>query len=278
MINIRSVQLFHEVFGDHGPWMALNTGGRRSSEEMAPLAKLIAAQGFRVLIHDRRNTGRSSIVIDDMGGLSEEEIWADDLHALMQHYNALPAFFCGTSAGARLCMLVKRRHPDAVKGLLLARVTGGEFAAGRLPNMYYGQFIKAAQEGGMAAVCATDTYRDRLASNPVNRDYMMGLSAAHYIDVMTRWRTAFTSGPKGPVMGIPEAELAAYKLPVIVVPGNDKTHASVNGQACAALIPNSELFELPIQDQDVDLISFTAWAEHYSAMAEKFSAFMRKHS
>jgi hypothetical protein len=44
-------------------------------------------------------------------------------------------------------MLYNQRHPEKVKGLLLMRVTGGDFAAGRLPEMYYGQFIRAAQLG-----------------------------------------------------------------------------------------------------------------------------------
>ena len=54
-------------------------------------------------------------------------------------------------------------------------VTGGAFAAGRLPEMYYAQFIRAAREGGMAAVCNTEQYRERLAANPGNRDYLMSL-------------------------------------------------------------------------------------------------------
>ena len=42
----------------------------------------------------------------------------------------------------------------------------GAFAAGRLPENYYGMFIKAAKEGGMAAVCATEQYQERIAANP----------------------------------------------------------------------------------------------------------------
>ena len=38
-------------------------------------------------------------------------------------------------------------YPQAVRGLLLLRVTGGPFAAGRLPEQYYGQFIRAAKAG-----------------------------------------------------------------------------------------------------------------------------------
>jgi hypothetical protein len=65
-------------------------------------------------------------------------------------------------------------------------------------------------------------------------------------------------------------------VPVLVVPGNDKTHASVNGRAAADLIPGAELFELPIDDQDVDLIPFADWAPHEPALARAFADFMRR--
>ena len=98
---------------------------------------------------------RRSIVEGIDGQLGEEEIWADDWAQLMRHLNAVPAFFGGGSSGARLALLTSLRHADLVRGLLLLRITGGAFTAGRLPDNYYGQFIRAAEQGGMAAVCAT---------------------------------------------------------------------------------------------------------------------------
>jgi pimeloyl-ACP methyl ester carboxylesterase len=274
--NIRGANLLHEVYGDHGPWLSLNSGGRHRYLEMAELGKQVAAKGFRVLVHDRRNTGASEIVIGGEG--TEEDIWADDLVALLRHYHQGPAFFGGSSAGARLSMTVKRRHPEVVQGLLLMRITGGQFAAGRLPNTYYGQYIKAALEGGMAAVCQTAPYVERLTLNPSSRERLMAMDPKEYVAVMNRWLDAFISGPIEPVMGIPEDELRTYKLPVLVVPGNDKTHASFNGLAAHRLIEGSELFNLPIQDQDVDLIPFPEWKEHYPALASKFAEFMTRHA
>jgi pimeloyl-ACP methyl ester carboxylesterase len=242
---------------------------------MAPFAKQIAEQGFRVLVHDRRNTGASQMLFEGTDG--EEEIWADDLYELMQSLNALPAYFGGSSAGARLSMLMRRRHPEAVKGLLLMRVTGGAFAAGRLPNMYYLQFIKAAQENGMAGVCQTDWFKERLTLNPSNRDYLMSLDPKDFIAQQEYWLSKFLQGPRSPVMGMENAELAKFNLPVLIVPGNDKTHASENGIAAHHLIPGSELFQLPTTDQDVDLIAFPLWKEFYPLLTERFVEFMRAH-
>jgi hypothetical protein len=38
----------------------------------------------------------------------------------------------------------------------------------------------------------------------------------------------------------------------------------------------SELFRLPIEDQDVPLLPFSAWAEHEPLLAEALADFMRR--
>jgi pimeloyl-ACP methyl ester carboxylesterase len=272
--QIRGVNINYEIFGDAGPWFAFVTGGRRGFSEFVPLAQKLAAQGCRVLLHDRRNTGASDVVI--AGDEGEEEIWADDLALLLSQLNALPAFIGGTSSGARMSMLVYLRHPAIVLGLILARITGGAFAAGRLPNMYYGQFIKAAREGGMTAVCATEQYQERIAANPKNRDRLMAMPPAEYIRVMEHWLSIFLRGPRAPVMGLTDEQLGSIRVPTLIVPGNDNTHASGNGLAAHKLISGSELFELPIKDQDVPLLPFSDWAPHEPMMATKFVEFMRR--
>jgi pimeloyl-ACP methyl ester carboxylesterase len=263
----------YEVVGDRGPWVALVTGGRRGYDEFVPLAGRIARHGFRVVLHDRRNTGATDIVID--GELPEETLWLDDLLALLEQLNATPAFIGGSSAGARTAMRFYLRHPAVVKGLLLMRVTGGAFAAGRLPGMYYGQFIKLAREGGMAAVCGHEQYQERIAANPPMRERLMAMPVEHYIAVMTRWMDAFVAGTHLPIMGMTEAELASIKVPTVVIPGNDLTHASASGILAAKLIPGSRLHLLPITDQDVALIPYPEWEPLEDEIAQVFVDHMR---
>jgi pimeloyl-ACP methyl ester carboxylesterase len=273
-LHIRDVRIHYRVFGDSGPWLALITGGRRGFNEFVAFAEKIAAQGFRVLLHDRRNTGASDVLIAGEDG--EEEIWADDLAVLLAQLQATPAFIGGTSSGARLSMLFNQRHPEAVKGLLLMRITGGDFAAGRLPEMYYQQFIRAAEQGGMQAVCETEQYRERIQANPTNQARLMAMVPAEYIRVMKHWLSIFLRGPRKPVLGMEDDVMRAIRVPTIVVPGNDKTHASVNGHAAHALIPGSILYELPIQDQDVPLLPFSDWAPHEETLARVFADFMHQ--
>jgi pimeloyl-ACP methyl ester carboxylesterase len=272
--NIRGVNINWQQIGERGPWIMLTTGGRRGHDEFIPLAQKLAARGHRVVLHDRRNTGASDVLIEGEAG--EEVIWTEDMHALMKSLGALPAFFGGSSSGARTSILFALRHPEAVRGLLLLRVTGGPFAAGRLPENYYGQFIRAAREGGMAAVCATEQYQERIKANPRNADYLRQLDPQKFIDVMTKWNAIFESGGHHPVMGVTEQELGSLKAPAIVIPGNDKTHASTSGLAAHRMIPGSELHRLPIEDQDVPLIPFPDWAPYETEIADVLTKFIAK--
>ena len=272
--KVRGLNINYEIIGEAGPTVVLITGGRRGYQEFISLGRKIAANGYRVFLHDRRNTGASDMLID--GDEVEEAVWADDLCELLSQHDALPAFVGGSSSGARTSIMFGLRHPDAARGLLLFRVTGGEFAAKRLPENYYGQFIRAARQGGMEAVCATEQYRERIEANPANRDKLMNMDPARFIEVLSRWQELFVSGAHLPVMGVTEAELDSMKIPTIIIPGNDKTHSSESGRIAHRLIPGSELHELPITDQDVDLIPFEDWARHEDEIATVFVDFMRR--
>jgi pimeloyl-ACP methyl ester carboxylesterase len=272
--KVNGVNINWRVVGDRGPWIIMTTGGRRGHDEFISLAEKLGRYGNRVMLHDRRNTGASDILIEGDDG--EEIIWTRDMHALLSEQNALPAFFSGSSAGARTSMLFYLRYPQAVRGLLLLRVTGGPFAAGRLPEQYYGQFIRAAQQGGMDAVCAMDAWKERIEANPRNGAYLKQLPAKQFIDVMTRWNAIFVAGGRHPVMGVNPEELRSIKAPTIIIPGNDNTHSSASGLAAHRHIPGSKLHQLPIVDQDVPLIPFPEWGEYEEEIARVFADFVKQ--
>ena len=272
--NIRGVNINWQVVGERGPWLMATTGGRRGHDEFIPMAQKIARNGYRVMLHDRRNTGASDLWIEGEEG--EEAPWLPDMYELMRQNDALPAFFCGSSAGARTSIRFYLKYPQAVRGLLLLRVTGGAFAANRLPENYYGQFIRAAKDGGMAAVCAMDAWKERFKENPRGRDYLARLPVDKFIQVFTRWKEIFEAGAHHPVMGVTEQELRSIKVPTLIIPGNDQTHSSVSGLTAHNLIPGSELHRLPITDQEVPLIPFPEWVAYEDEIARVFVDFMRR--
>jgi pimeloyl-ACP methyl ester carboxylesterase len=272
--KIDGLNINYDVLGDSGPWVALITGGRRGYTEMRPLSEKIAAEGFRVLLHDRRNTGKSDMLLDDKE--VEEIVWADDLYQLLGQLDAKPAFVGGSSSGARTAMLFCLRHPDAVRALLLLRVTGGSFAANRLPENYYGQFIKAAKAGGMEAVVATEAIQERIGENPDSKQVLLDMDVDRYIEIQEKLLGLFLAGANLPVMGVTPEQLGSIKKPTIVIPGNDNTHSRESGLTAHSMIPGAELHELPITHQDLPLIPFPEWGPLEPEICSTFVEFMHK--
>jgi pimeloyl-ACP methyl ester carboxylesterase len=240
-----------------------------------PLAEKLAGAGYRVLIHDRRNCGASDVSFD--GSQPEYEVWADDLHALLAQFNALPVVIGGGSSGARLAMLFALKYPRDVRALLIWRVTGGPFAAQRLAEQYYGQYIRAARQGGMAAVAASEHFAGRIAQNPANRNRLMAQTPEAFIAVMEKWREHFNHGADLPVIGATERDLASIAVPACIIPGNDRTHAHATGELAHRLIPNSEYHDLWPGDLDIDLFPVEDWATKEPEQARIFADFLQRH-
>jgi len=238
------------------------------------LAERLAGAGYRVLIHDRRNCGASDVAFD--GSQSEYEIWADDLHRLLIHLNALPAVIGGGSSGCRLAILFALKYPQAVRALLLWRITGGAFAAKRLADQYYDQYIELVRQGGMQAVADSEHFSDRIKANPRNRDRLLALDPKAFVEVMARWRRYFAASADLPVIGASEQELHSIKVPTCIIPGNDKTHSHVTGNAAHRMIKGSELHDLWPGDLDIDLFPVEDWATREGEQAAIFADFLKR--
>ena len=271
--KIRGANIVYDVLGKDGPWVALTPGGRRGLDEVRAVAQRVADGGFRVVIHDRRNCGASDVVLE--GDASEYEVWADDLHALLSQLGALPAWIGGRSSGCRMSTLLALRHPQAVRGLLLTGITGGAFACNRLAENYYGQYMKVAEAGGMAAVCETEHFRDRIAANPSNRARIVAMDPKRFIANFARWREPFVTGANLPMIGCTEQDLRSIKVPTLVVPGNDNTHNRPTGERVGRLIPGAETHVLLKVDRDVDL-AHEDWEEIEGELAALMIDFMKR--
>jgi pimeloyl-ACP methyl ester carboxylesterase len=271
-IEINGVNINYEVLGERGPFIALSPGGRREMGNVRTLANRLARAGYRVLIHDRRNCGVSDVAFD--GSRSEYEIWADDLHALLTQLNGLPAVLSGGSSGGRLALLFALKYPDAVRALLLYRITGGPFAAKRLAYQYYNQYIELVRNGGMQAVAESEHFAERIKANPKNRERLLAMDSKQFVDVMTRWRSHFVASADLPVIGVTEQQLNSIKVPTCIIPGNDKTHSHITGNAAHRMILGSELHDLWPGDLDIDLFPPEDWATREAEQAAIFAEFL----
>ena len=271
--TIRGAEINYTVLGERGPWVALSPGGRRAYSGVMPIASGLANAGYRVLLHDRRNCGASEVTID--ANEPEGRMWGEDLHALLAHVGAAPAIIGGASSGSRLALTLAIDHPEDVRGLLLWRVTGGRFAANRLAEAYHDEFTAAARSGGMAAVCATEHFAGLIEARPANRDKLMAMDPAQFVDAMTRWRAFYSAAVDQPVLGADAAELRAIKTPACIIPGNDRTHWKQAGFDLAKLMPNAEVHDLFPQVVDVDAVGPEGWAPKEGEIIALFDRFIR---
>jgi len=190
--------------------------------------------------------------------------------------DALPAYIGGSSSGCRLAMVLALRRPEDVRGLLLWRVTGGAYAAARLTNQYYTSHIEAAQQGGMAAVCAMEHWSEVIKANPASRARLMAMDAQDFIARMTEWRRSFATGADHPVIGVSPAQLRTMAVPACVIPGNDRVHPRLPGQVAHRLMPNAEYHEVLAEDREDLDIAMEDWEKKEGLLAALFIDFLRR--
>ena len=242
------VSIHYEIVGNDGPWIVLTPGGRGSLDNVRDLANSLTKEGYRILLHDRRNCGKSDVYI--AGELSEQEVWADDVHALLTELDALPVIAGGGSAGCRLSLLLSLRYPGSTCGLLLWYVTGGQTASTLLGHHYYGQYVGLAQKGGMAAVCESEFFCERIRDNPDNRDRLMDMEPDEFNRVMSLWQRFFTAGAELPVIGAAREALQSIDVPACIIPGSDEVHPLAVARGLNDILPDSE-FHYPFPREEL---------------------------
>jgi pimeloyl-ACP methyl ester carboxylesterase len=239
--RLSGADIYYEVVGGEGPWVALVSGGRAPLADLAGLARAIADRGYRVLLHDRRSCGRSSLDFDSLQ--PEEELWADDLAELLDQLDATPAVIGGRSRGARVALHFALRHPGDATALLLWGISGGPLAVRFLDWLYFAKCLSAARAGGMEAVSATDPFIAMLEDDPSKREQLLALDPATFIATMERRRAEFLQSAECPVMGFTDDDLRAVTAPTLIVPYYDRAHPDQTIRHAARTIPNGRLVD-----------------------------------
>ena len=220
----------------------LTPGGRWAGYVLGVVADALAAE-CRVITWDRRNTdGGSGIAA--AGGLSEADVAADDLAALIRALGLGPCYV-GEYAGCRTTPTLAYKYPALVRGLLLAWPSGEEYAAERLPRNAYRPFMRAALRRGMQGVCELNPFAASVAIRPANRDALMALDPREFVRQMAYWETFFTTSGDLPVAGcrLNDDQWASINIPASVTGGCDPVHPTAVAQRIARLLPLSEYNE-----------------------------------
>jgi pimeloyl-ACP methyl ester carboxylesterase len=246
VIKINGGNVVYEILGEQGDFIALTPGGRFSKdiEGLRPLADELVKGGYRVLLWDRPNCGKSDV---QFYGQSESHMRAETLHALITDLDIGPCILAGGSGGARDSMLTTMLYPEMVRKLVVWNIVGGVYGTFVLGSYYIVPSILAVRGAGMQGVIRVDEWKQRIAENPANKDRFLAIDAEHFLKLMLRWLNAFVSKPGQTIPGVDDEMFDNIKIPTLIIRGgeNDLDHPKRTSLEVSCLIKGSTLIDPP---------------------------------
>jgi pimeloyl-ACP methyl ester carboxylesterase len=236
----------YEILGKHGDFIALTPGGRFSKdiEGLRPLAEQLVKGGYRVLLWDRPNCGKSDV---QFYGQSESHMRAETLHALITGLDIGPCNIAGGSGGARDSMLTTMLYPEIVRKLVVWNIVGGVYGSFVLGSYYIVPNILAVRGGGMKDVARIGEWKERIAQNPDNEQRILGQDPDEFLKLMLRWLNAFVPKPGQTIPGVEDEMFDNIKVPTLIIRGgeNDLDHPKRTSLEVSCLIKGSKLIDPP---------------------------------
>ncbi|WP_396935433.1 alpha/beta fold hydrolase [Mycolicibacterium sp.] len=245
-IEINGGNVVYEILGKQGDFIALTPGGRFSKDipGLRPLAQALVKGGYRVLLWDRPNCGKSDV---QFYGQSESHMRAETLQALITKLGIGPCVLAGGSGGARDSMLTAMLYPDLVTKLVVWNIVGGVYGSFVLGSYYIVPSILAVRGAGMKAVSHIDEWKERSLENPVNTDRLLAQDPDEFLKLMLRWLNAFVPKPGQTIPGVEDEMFDNIKVPTLIIRGgeNDLDHPKRTSLEVSCLIKGSKLIDPP---------------------------------
>jgi pimeloyl-ACP methyl ester carboxylesterase len=241
-ITVNGATMAYELLGAGEPTLVITAAGRVPGRAVLPLAEALSTD-HRVLIWDRRNTGRSDVYF---GERSEDEVWAGDLAELVRLLDLAPACLLGGSGGARTTLLAARRSPELIAKLVLWWITGGTFGLLTMGTRYCQSFIFAARCGGMQAVVDLPELAE-LMTRRTNREYLLAMNAETFVANVERWLELWVPRDGTPVPGLSDGDLRSITIPTLIFEQYDEYHPLATARRVHELMPASRLVTPPAE-------------------------------
>ena len=245
-IEINGGNVVYEIVGKTGDLIVLTPGGRFSKDipGLRPLGQALVKGGYRVLLWDRPNCGKSDV---QFYGQSESHMRAETLHGLLTDLGIEKCVLAGGSGGARDSMLTTMLYPDLVTKLVVWNIVGGVYGTFVLGSYYVVPNILAVRGRGMDAVAAMSEWRECIEQNPANKQRFLDFDADEFLKVMLRWLNAFVSKPGQTIPGVDDEMFDKIKVPTLIIRGgeNDLDHPKRTSLEVSCLIKGSTLIDPP---------------------------------
>ena len=246
VIEINGGNVVYEILGDTGEFIALTPGGRYSKdiEGLRPLAEELVKGGYRVLLWDRPNCGRSDL---QFYGQSESHMRAETLYALITALGIGPCVIAGGSGGARDSILTTILHPEIATKLVTWNIVGGVYGSFVLGSYYLVPSILAVRGLGIKGLLHVDEWKERIAENPANKDRILAMDPDEFLRVILRWLNAFVPKPGQAIPGVDDELFGDIKVPTLIIRGgqDDWDHPKRTSLEVNCLIKGSTLIDPP---------------------------------
>jgi len=246
VLEIHGGNVVYEILGAAGDFIALTPGGRFSKDVpgLRPLAEELVKGGYRVLLWDRPNCGKSDL---QFYGQSESHMRADTLHQLITGLGIGPCVIAGGSGGARDSILTTILHPEIVTKLVTWNIVGGVYGSFVLGAYYIIPSIQAVRGLGMKGLLSVGEWKERIADNPANKDRILAMDDDEFLKVMLRWLNAFVPKPGQAIPGVDDGQFDAIRAPTLIIRGgeNDWDHPKRTALEVSCLIKGSTLIDPP---------------------------------
>ena len=245
-LEINGGNVVYEILGRTGDFIVLTPGGRFSKdiEGLRPLAEELVKGGYRVLLWDRPNCGKSDV---QFYGQSESHMRAETLHALITSLDIGPCIIAGGSGGARDSMLTTMLYPEIVRKLVVWNIVGGVYGTFVLGSHYVVPTLLAFRGNRMQAVIGIREWRERIAENPANKQRFLDFDADEFLKVMLRWLNAYVPKPGQTIPGVDDELFDNIKVPTLIIRSgeNDYDHPKRTSLEVNCLITGSQLIDPP---------------------------------
>ena len=245
-IDINGGNVVYEILGKEGEFIALTPGGRFSKDipGLKPLAKKLVEGGYRVLLWDRPNCGKSDV---QFYGQSESHMRAETLSQLITKLDIGPCILAGGSGGARDSMLTTMLYPELVKKLVVWNIVGGVYGSFVLGSYYIVPSILAVRGAGMTAVAQVGEWQERIGENPDNEQRILDQDSDQFLKLMLRWLNAFVPKPGQTIPGVEDELFDEIKVATLIIRGgeNDLDHPKRTSLEVSCLIKGSKVIDPP---------------------------------
>jgi pimeloyl-ACP methyl ester carboxylesterase len=214
---------------------------------------------FTCITFDKRESGGS-------GGRVERVRWSDYVNqgvGLLDHLGIEQAHVMGACVGCSIATVLATDHPGRVSGMVLYSPAGGVKYRMK-QHARFSAHLAYVAENGLAAVTALAVATDKGFSDDGRVGPWVSVLrhdeelASRYPRLDQDWYQATVAGmsrllfDRDTVPGPEPEDLLGVRIPALIVPGQDSSHAPSAARYLQECLPASEYWDVPVADQTAE--------------------------